>query len=202
MKHTIPPLPDILDGPPSDDQFLRSMHLHQESDRGFALIAAAWIDDSLQGVIRSRFIDDQVTADELLVGDSPLVTFSAKTKLLYCMGVITKVEKQNLDIIRSIRNLFAHQRGNVSFRTAKIRDKSLSLSLVEDLKDFTHLDKSQPRTYFSAVAMHFIQYFVRMAKPKKRPSPGKGIKQYFAKLRDRMRRRAEEARAQQEADEW
>ncbi len=118
------------------------------------MLAAAWIDDSIQDVIRSRFIDNKKATDELLTGDAPLATFSARIKLLYCMGIITDAEKQDLNIIRAIRNLFAHQRGRVSFQTREVKDRCLSLSLTAELKDFSHIDKSQPRTIFNAVAMH------------------------------------------------
>src|SRR5712664_174322 len=113
MKHTIPAPPDMVEGPPTDFEFLRSMHLHNESDRGFALLAAAWIDDSIEDVIRSRFIANKRAADELLTGDAPLATFSSRIKLLYCLGIVTDNEKQDLNIIRAIRNLFAHQQGRV-----------------------------------------------------------------------------------------
>lgn len=201
MKRTIPAPPDIAEGPPNDSEFLRSMHLHQESDCGFALIAAAWIDDSIQDVIRSRFIDNKKSVDELIVGDAPLATFSARIKLLYCMGIITDDEKKDLNIIRAIRNIFAHQRGRVSFTTREVKDRCLSLSLIAELKDFTHLDTKQPRTFFSAVAMHFIQYFMRMAQTVNRPTAGKGIKEYFEAIRAGIRQRAKEAREEQEESE-
>jgi hypothetical protein len=49
--------------------------------------------------------------------------------------------------------------------------------------------------------MHLIQYFMRMARPRKRPAPGDGIRAYFDTIRAGIRRRSKEEREEQEEDE-
>jgi DNA-binding MltR family transcriptional regulator len=198
MRQTIPAPPAIATGPPDLFELIRSMHLHDESDRGFALTAAAWIDDAIEEVIRSRFVENKKAADELLTGDAPLATLSARIKLLYCMGIITEEVRKDLNIIRAIRNLFAHERGRVTFDTREIKDRCRSFSLSPEIEGITLMDKERPRTIFNAVAMHLIQYFMRLAEQPKRPKCDNGIKAYFKNLRARQRKRLRQARAEQE----
>ena len=46
-----------------------------------ALVASAWLDDTLEACIRAAFRSDKGTADELFRPDGPLGSFSARIKL-------------------------------------------------------------------------------------------------------------------------
>jgi len=145
------PPPDLM------ELIKHSSLLREESDRGCALVATAWIDDTLTELVRSRFVDDRAAANELLDGDTPLATFSAKIKLLYCMGVICKEVRHDLDIIRSIRNLFAHDRGRLGFDTPAIKDRCRSLSLVPEVKSLKTAMSDESRDLFTSVSMWLVQ---------------------------------------------
>src|SRR5437016_305884 len=119
--------------PPDLNELIQQMAgLFKESDRGFALITSAWLDDALGELLRARFVDNKSAADELLTGDSPLATFSSRIKVAHCLGLISDTVKRDLNMIRTIRNQFAHERGGLSFDSPAIRDRCLGLATTDE----------------------------------------------------------------------
>jgi hypothetical protein len=91
-----------------------------ESDRGAALTGAALLDDLLADVIRAGFVDDPKHVESLLKTDGPLGTFSARIKLAYCVGWIGPDVRDDLNLVREVRNKFAHVRTKIEFSDAGI----------------------------------------------------------------------------------
>lgn len=94
---------------------VRSM-LTRESDRGCALTGAAFLDEALADLLRAHFVKDSAS-DEML--DGPLGSFSARIAMCRCLGLLSETTTRNLNLIRKIRNDFAHQ-VEVSFDSAPI----------------------------------------------------------------------------------
>lgn len=95
-------------------------HSANESDRGITLIIAAHLDDCLRRLIESFLIDSK-EIKELFEGPfAPFGTLSAKTKVAYVMGLITKEEVKRIDAVRAVRNVFAHTL-DASFEHPKIK---------------------------------------------------------------------------------
>src|SRR5262245_51845996 len=110
--------------PPAHEELVQVFpDMCKETDRGFALTATAWLDDALGELLRSQFVDHQASVDELLVGDAPLATFSAKIKMAFCLGLIDVRVKRDLNLIRAIRNEFAHHRGNLTFESESVKSR-------------------------------------------------------------------------------
>lgn len=94
--------------------------LQQETDRGLPLVAAALIDELLTETLRSFFVQDR-SADRLLDGASaPLGTLSARLQLCHALSLIDDYEKSETELIRKIRNRFAHARHGLSFEDESI----------------------------------------------------------------------------------
>lgn len=107
---------------PTDQEKLRAFHeeLLKESDRGAALIGAAFLDEQLERILRSHFIEG-VSRDKLLKGVfAPLSSFSARLLATRGLGLITEGEYLECNIIRKIRNEFAHQIHGLSFASESI----------------------------------------------------------------------------------
>src|SRR5438874_903551 len=101
--------------PPDLNEFLLMLRqTKDESDRGIALIMTAWLDDALEQFLKARIIQDAKVIESLFGLDRPLGTFSAQINAAYVFGFIGKERLSDLHTIRDIRNLFAHNRGNVS----------------------------------------------------------------------------------------
>ena len=82
--------------------------LRGESDRGAVLSASAYLDDALHQLLRASLADCK--EKELLVSgaNAPVSSFAARIKLSYCMGMLSSVVFRDLERIRAIRNMFAH----------------------------------------------------------------------------------------------
>lgn len=91
--------------------------------RGGVIMAAAWLDDSLERCLEKHFSRDPGIAKDLLRSDGPLGNFAVRIKIAYLLGLISEPIRQDLDLIRAIRNDFAHVRERISFTDQRIKDR-------------------------------------------------------------------------------
>ena len=97
--------------------------LIKESDRGAALIAVAFLDLLLALLIARRLINTE-TADKLLSfdnGNRPLSPFAVRTELVFALGWIGPETRKELDLLRKIRNKFAHSHNVQGFEDQQIK---------------------------------------------------------------------------------
>ncbi|MCY1271608.1 hypothetical protein D9M68_223100 [compost metagenome] len=117
--------------------------LTEESDRGCALVAAAYLDEEITRLLRCRMVDNKGNSDALLNQGRPIGTFSAKIRVAYAMGLIPEGVFRDISAIREIRNKFAHLHGPLSFDDQSIGDQCRSLrTAIPSKKD------SSPRARF------------------------------------------------------
>jgi DNA-binding MltR family transcriptional regulator len=94
--------------------------LGQLDERGLVLALAAFAEEALGDLIEAYLIPGD-PAKQLLEGfNAPLGTFSARIKMAYSLGLITKHQHADLDQLRRIRNEFAHNWEPTSFNDQKI----------------------------------------------------------------------------------
>lgn len=89
---------------------------HSPSDRSCVIVAAAFLDDELRFLLEV-FLAASTSKNEdsnLFSGIGPLSSFGNRTLLSRRLGLISQTEYRTLQIIRDIRNKFAH---NISFNT-------------------------------------------------------------------------------------
>lgn len=103
--------------------------LNAESPRGGVMVACATLDDLLAKAIAARLIDDAHVSKLIDGFNAPLGTFSSRIIAAFALGVISKIEFDDLQVIRKIRNDFAHRTG-VSFADPSISDKAMILKLA------------------------------------------------------------------------
>lgn len=103
--------------------------LEAETDRGCALMAAAYLDDKTRSVISRKLVECK-EVDDLFSGTRPLATFSARIQFCLFLGLVPRKTFRDLNIIRSIRNEYAHDPKPLSFETERLKSKCLSLSSV------------------------------------------------------------------------
>ena len=97
--------------------------LSRESDRAAALLAAGYLDHLLGELLAVNMVVAQSQVEELLYknGNGPLGTFSARIDLAYCLGLTSDDEYRDLNLVRKIRNDFAHRLTGLIFCNAKYR---------------------------------------------------------------------------------
>jgi len=99
----------------------------KETDRGAALTAGAMLEDRLGDIIKG-FLIDAKESEKLLKGmNAPFGTLSSRISACFALGLIDKIEFEEMETIRKIRNKFAHNWDNVSFQTDSIKDLTKSL---------------------------------------------------------------------------
>jgi hypothetical protein len=81
----------------------------KESDRAAVVLGAAKLDLQLYQILQKVLLPNPGSSDELLDGDAPLSTFSARINLCYRLGLIDRSLTRALHLIRRIRNSFAHE---------------------------------------------------------------------------------------------
>jgi len=125
-----------------------SAELRTQTDRGAAIVAAAWLDDSMSFALNKYFKQHAESWKRLFEGSGPLATFSAKIDLSRLVGLITNGVRSDLHMIRDVRNEFAHHVAHrtaheqLSFETPHIRDKCSALrSVVGDTQTLTSREK-------------------------------------------------------------
>ena len=134
--------------------------LNRESDRGLPLVGAALIDDRLQETLRSFFCEGQTSAKLLDEPNAPLSTFSAHFGACHALGLIDDFEYAEIDLIRKIRNEFAHARHGTSFLTDRVR--GLCSGLRSDLPEGAGHPTNDARFRFiNAVVTLVIRLYYR-----------------------------------------
>jgi len=79
------------------------------SSRAAIILAVASIDDVLRAAISCNFIHlPGREEDQIFSGNGPLSTFSSRIKIAHAMGLISKKVRSDLDVLRKIRNKYAH----------------------------------------------------------------------------------------------
>jgi mannitol operon repressor len=133
--------------------------LQQETDRGLALVGAALLDDKLANTLRSFFCEGKSAEALLKEGDAPLGTLSSRIELCFALGLIDEFEYQEINLIRKVRNEFAHSKHGTTFQTEKIR--SLCSSLKSPLPEGAGYSTKDPRFRFtnSVVALTLRLYY-------------------------------------------
>lgn len=101
------------------EAFALRADLAEESDRAAVIIAAAKLDNELRDLIVSRLVPSPTSDDELVDGDRPLGTFSARIKMAFRLGLIDAEVARSLDLVRRIRNQFAHEARSSSLSSAE-----------------------------------------------------------------------------------
>ncbi len=81
--------------------------LESQTDRGAAIIGASLLESRIEEAIRGRLLDDKITV-VLFEASGALGSFSAKIDLAYSLGIYGEKTYRELNIIRKIRNDFAH----------------------------------------------------------------------------------------------
>lgn len=140
---------------PTAEQYMATMQaafvdfrreLSRETDRGCALFAAAYLDQALSDLLFLSLVEHRNVESDLFEGTAPLATFSARIKMAFYLGKISASCRRDLDLIRKIRNDFAHHAKSLSFDSPAVADRCRSLEYSY------HPKQHRPRGHFTAAA--------------------------------------------------
>lgn len=116
---------------PFDDPYYQPLmdyldQLKEESPRGSVLISTGYLEEELKKILMAFFVED---ADPKVLVDGanvPLGSFSSRIAACYALALITQDERDDLTLLRKIRNEFAHQI-TASFENQSIIDRCKNL---------------------------------------------------------------------------
>lgn len=125
------------------------MSLVNESDRGCALMAAAYLDERLKELLKRFMVEDRASV-RMLEFEGAFGSFSSRINGAYCLGLIPKNVQRDLHILRKVRNEFAHKFEQIGFDDEPI--KSRCGELVLDVRE----GKGSPRQSFTRAMMVIV----------------------------------------------
>lgn len=95
---------------------------HLPDDRSLALVLSSVVEQALEMAIATHFVIDEESWQRLFDDNvnGPLSNFAAKIKMGYALGIYKKDIRDELDLIRHIRNTFAHAKFPINFESAEM----------------------------------------------------------------------------------
>ena len=97
-----------------------------QTDRAAAIVAFAYLDDTLTEVIQSHLHNFKHKGENIrrtmFQGAGPLATFSARRRLAYLLGIFGPKTYADLGRLAQIRNEFAHTRSRRTFKSQRIKN--------------------------------------------------------------------------------
>ncbi|MCE7982443.1 MAG: hypothetical protein DYG89_14715 [Caldilinea sp. CFX5] len=122
--------------------------LEAQTDRGAAIIGASLIDKQLEEAIRVRLLCNSATK-ELFKLSGPMHSFSAKINLAFALGLYGSHVYNDLNLIRKIRNDFAHFEIPINFTTQSISNRCSELWLPKHVEiNHQPLSPKEPRDQY------------------------------------------------------
>jgi len=93
---------------------------NRETERGAALTAAAYLDDLFERVIAAFLIPNDSGLNLTSGFSAPLGSLAARIAACHALGLISEREFHEAEIIRNVRNEFAHKL-NMSFNDDRLK---------------------------------------------------------------------------------
>jgi DNA-binding MltR family transcriptional regulator len=113
-----PKLRDLSRLPPEYDDIiaLNDAFLREQQPITTAILGAVMVEHELERLIRSKLKhQDNETWKMLIADNGPLRSFYTKIAMGYALGIYDKNMRGDLNIVRSIRNAFAHSKKLIQF---------------------------------------------------------------------------------------
>jgi hypothetical protein len=152
-----------------DDLPALEAELYGANDRASAVMLGSFLESSLTTFLTHQLRMDLNNDDRRRIFDhqGPLGTFASKIILTYALKLVGPITRHDLDLIRILRNEFAHSRKHFGFETPVVTEVCKHLQ-TPDLPDSTtpfgpfsraidgtESDKNHPRTRYRS-ACHTI----------------------------------------------
>jgi len=97
------------------DSLNRFMRLvGKQDERAMVLSLATFIEDTLGRLLLAYFRDCKATRELVEGFSAPLGTLGSRIKVVYAVGLVTEEQFKDMEILRKVRNQFAHNWEGVS----------------------------------------------------------------------------------------
>lgn len=130
----------------------------KESDRAAAILAASYLENLLKEFLIKHMVDDKVSGD-LFSGQGALATFSSRISICYSFKLIRFETYRDLELIRKIRNHFAHNMYDATFSDSEARSRCDNFEFIKELKKHWDYSNHTSREIF-LLAVSFIAMII------------------------------------------
>lgn len=123
--------------------------LDNSSPRATVIVAASTLELHLEQLLEGFLIADVKKVEELISSSNtsaPLGNFGSKIKACYLLGLISEELYNDLEIVRKIRNRFAHQLHGCNFTEQSVVDMIKNFYFVNNI--FEYSSEERPRSIF------------------------------------------------------
>jgi hypothetical protein len=103
------------------------LDLAKEGERAAVVLGASRADSLLEELLKAALRPHPGSSDNLFDPDRPLGTFSARISLAFRMGLVDEACEHALQMLRKIRNDFAHSATRASLDESRHRSRVLEL---------------------------------------------------------------------------
>ncbi len=162
------------------------LELSEEGERAAVILGASRVDIALEDMIKAVLRPNPGGNDDLFEGDRPLSTFSAKITMAYRLSLIENDCERALQLIRRIRNDFAHAHERLTLDQGASANRLLELKrLCEVHPSFEtirkklqgHIVKPQLSVFAQSVGVILIRLEItRMLSAPYEPAVGGSLK--------------------------
>jgi hypothetical protein len=112
-----------------------------QNDRSTAIVTGAKVEYELgQALCRLFTTPSKTLIAKMFNGFGQLATFSAKIEFGTAMGMYGSITTNDLNVIKLVRNEFAHDPSAISFETNTIEEMCNKLRFPTKIKEETHHD--------------------------------------------------------------
>jgi hypothetical protein len=146
---------------PTDDYLENLLHIvGSESDRGVAIMCSAMVEQALESALRKALphMNDTELAEWFEGHNAPFRNFDAKIKLARGLKICDDSVEIKLNLIRKIRNTFAHRSLPLDFEHGGLQN--LRDRLVGDL-DSHHLDRKEVFAAYCLAVTNLLRKRIR-----------------------------------------
>jgi DNA-binding MltR family transcriptional regulator len=148
-----------------------NVRLHGLNEQGLVLTLAAFADDSLRDLLFAYMFRNTATKKLISGYDAPLGTFSAKINAAFALGLITPGQYSDLNHIRTIRNMFSHTWGQISFENIDVKKHILALNYSNLHLEFPVTLREKLETSTSSLLLELKIAISRITKERDNPIP-------------------------------
>ena len=89
--------------------------IRKQEDQAMVLSLATFLEDTLGRLLLAYFRSCHATKDLVEGFNAPLGTFGSRIKAVYSFGLVTDEQFKDMEILRKVRNHFAHSWEGISF---------------------------------------------------------------------------------------
>lgn len=165
--------PDDLD----DEGSLRNLNrflrlVRGQDDHSMVLSLATFIEDTLGRLLLAYFRDCKATRELISGFNAPIGTLSSRIKAVYAFGLATEDQFKDMEILRKVRNRYAHNWEGVSLEQNDIRAMIGQLSgYTFDQKPIEGGDREKLWSTLSNVCVELQLFLSRLEDGKIRKAP-------------------------------